>query len=138
MCTQTRNLTLVLYCSQCTYTEINIQLRTRTTNLKKGIHKHCTIIYIQVGEIKYICKERIYKKQKVKLFLHPSTHLSIFAYPVPGHGDSRLSKVFQTSLSPAMFSSYVIPPGSSRSTPGFPPSWMCQENRQGKAPLEAS
>ncbi|XP_056157043.1 uncharacterized protein LOC130131390 [Lampris incognitus] len=69
------------------------------------------------------------------------------ASPGSGRGGSKLSRALQTSLSPATPSSassgpkvfpgqigHVVPPASSGSTPGSPPSWTCLENPQRKAP----
>lgn len=66
--------------------------------------------------------------------MHPSIRPFCAAYPRPGQGGSRLSKVGQTSLSPVESQGQMIYRACSGSTPWSPTSWMCPEDLQREAP----
>jgi len=81
----------------------------------------------------------------LQFLIHSSIHPFSSTYPGPGSGGSRVSRVPQTSFSPATLllgdaeafpgqMRYIIPPAVSGSAPGFPPSRMCLENLEGEAP----
>jgi len=74
---------------------------------------------------------------KQRCFIHPSIHSHPLS-PGSGRGGNRPSRLTQTSLSPATFSSLfwgsrgvpkdIVPPACPGSSLGSPPSWTCLEN----------